>query len=83
MSFSVGLYRDFARQGRITFRIVPAIHPSDYVSKPDGILSQDEAEYVSRQLGRTPGDLSGSSRQIRMAARGSVRRASQTREACP
>ena len=54
MSFSVGLYRDFARQGRIIFRIVPAIHPSDYVSKPGGVLSHDQAEYVSRQLGRTP-----------------------------
>jgi len=54
VSFSVGLYRDFARQGRIMFRIVPAIHPSDYVSKPHGILSRDEAEYVSRQLGRSP-----------------------------
>jgi hypothetical protein len=43
-SFSVGLYRDFARQGRITFRIVPALHPSDYVSKPDGVLSHDQAE---------------------------------------
>ena len=53
MSFSVGLYRDFARRGRITFRIVPALHPSDYVSKPDGVLSHDQAEYISRHLGRS------------------------------
>jgi len=59
MSFSVGLYRDFARQGRITFRIVPAIHPSDYVSKPNGVLSHDQVEYVSRQLGRSPATCRG------------------------
>jgi len=54
MSFSVGLYRDSARQGRITFRTLPATKSSDYVSKPDGVLSHDQAEYVSRQLGRSP-----------------------------
>jgi hypothetical protein len=54
MSFSVGLYRDSARQARITFRTLPATKSSDYVSKPDGILSLDEAEHVSMQLLRTP-----------------------------
>ena len=54
MSFSVGLYRDFARKGGITFSTLPATHPSDYVSKPEGILSQDQAEHVSWQLRRTP-----------------------------
>ena len=53
MSFSVGLYHDFARQGRITFRTLPATQSSDYVSKPEGILSPDEAEHVSWQLRRT------------------------------
>jgi hypothetical protein len=33
MSFSVGLYRDFARKGGITFRTVPATRSSDYVSE--------------------------------------------------
>ena len=47
MSFSVGLYRDFARKGRITFNTVPAKQSSDYVSKPDGMLSHDQAEHVS------------------------------------
>ena len=73
MSFSVGLYRDFARKGGITFSTVPATHPSDYDCKPEGVLSHDQAEHVSWQLRRTPSDLPGSSRQIRMAARGSVR----------
>ena len=54
MSFAVGLYHDLVRKGRVKFRTVPATHSFDYVSKPDGILSQDEAEYVSRQLLRTP-----------------------------
>ena len=54
MDFSVGLYRDFARKGALTFYTVPATHSSDYVSKPEGILSRDEAEYVSRLIGRTP-----------------------------
>ena len=54
MSFSVGLYHDFARQGGITFRTLPATQSSDYVSKPDGILSRAEAEHVSTQLLRTP-----------------------------
>jgi hypothetical protein len=54
MSFSVGLYHDFARKGGVKFHTVPATQSSDYVSKPDGILSQDEAEHVSRQLLRTP-----------------------------
>ncbi len=54
MSFTVGLYRDFARQGRVIFRTLPATKLSDYVSKPGGILSPDEAEYLSRQLRRTP-----------------------------
>jgi hypothetical protein len=54
MSFSVGLYRDFARQGRITFHTLPATQSSDYVSKPNGVLSRDEAEHVSRQLLQTP-----------------------------
>jgi len=30
MTFSVGLYRDFARQGRITFRSLPATQSSEY-----------------------------------------------------
>jgi hypothetical protein len=59
MKFSVGLYRDFARQGRITFRTLPATKSSDYVSKPDGILSPDEAEHLSRQLRRTPAVCQG------------------------
>ncbi len=50
MSFSVGLYRDFARQGGLTFNTLPATQSSDYVSKPEGVLSPDEAEHVSRQL---------------------------------
>jgi len=54
MSFSVGLYRDFARKGGITFRTVPASHPSDYDCKPEGVLSHDQAEHVSWQLRRTP-----------------------------
>jgi hypothetical protein len=54
MSFSVGLYREFARKGGITFSTVPATQSSDYVSKPEGILSQDEAEHVSQQVRQTP-----------------------------
>ena len=54
MSFSVGLYHDFARKGGITFNILPAMQSADYVSEPDGILSRDEAEHVSWQLRRTP-----------------------------
>ena len=54
MIFSVGLYRDFARQGGITFRTVPASHHSDYDCKPEGVLSHDQAEHVSWQLRRTP-----------------------------
>jgi hypothetical protein len=54
MSFSVGLYRDFARKGGITFSTVPASHPSDYDCKPEGVLSHDQAEHVSWQLRRTP-----------------------------
>jgi hypothetical protein len=44
MSFSVGLYRDIARKGGITFRTLPATESSDYVSKPEGVISQDETE---------------------------------------
>ena len=54
MSFSVGLYRDFARKGELTFNTLPATKSSDYVSKPEGILNRDEAEHVSWQLRRTP-----------------------------
>jgi hypothetical protein len=54
MSFSVGLYRDFARKGGITFSTVPAKQTSDYVSTPEGVLSHDQAEHVSWQLRRTP-----------------------------
>jgi len=54
MSFSVGLYRDFARKGGITFSTMPATQSSDYVSKPEDILSRDEAEHVSWLLLRTP-----------------------------
>ena len=53
MGFSVGLYRDFARKGGITFSGLPATQSSDYDSKPEGILSPDEAEHVSWQLRRT------------------------------
>ncbi len=59
MIFTIGLYRDFARQGRITFRTLPATKFSDYISKPSGILSPDEAEYLSRQLRRTPAVCQG------------------------
>jgi hypothetical protein len=59
MSFSVGLYRDFARKGAITFRTVPASHPSDYDCKPEGVLSHDQAEHVSWQLRRTPAVCQG------------------------
>ena len=54
MSFSVGLYRDFARKGGIAFSTVPAKQTSDYVSTPEGVLSHDQAEHVSWQLRRTP-----------------------------
>jgi hypothetical protein len=55
MSFSVGLYRDFARKGGTIFNTLPATHSYDYVSKPEGVLSRDEAEHVSWQLlRRTP-----------------------------
>lgn len=40
MSFSVDLYRgDFVRQDQITFRTVPAGHPSGYECKPEGVRS--------------------------------------------
>ena len=39
MSISFGFYRDFSRQDGITFRSVPASHPSDYEYKPEGVLS--------------------------------------------
>jgi anti-anti-sigma factor len=39
MSFSVDSYRDFSRQGGITFHTVPASHPSDYDCKLEGALS--------------------------------------------
>ena len=54
MGFAVGLYHDFARKGGITFKTLPSTQSSDYVSKPDGILSRDEAEHVSRQLLQVP-----------------------------
>ena len=54
MSFSVGLYRDFARKGGITFSTMPVTQSSDYVSEPEGVLSHDQAEHVSWQLRRTP-----------------------------
>ena len=54
MSFSVGLYCGFARKGAVTFNILPATQSSDYVSRPKGILSRDEAEHVSRELRQTP-----------------------------
>ena len=46
MSFSIGLYRDFARQGGIPFRTVPASHPSDYECKPilDGLFGDVDAQ---------------------------------------
>jgi hypothetical protein len=53
MSFSVGLYRDFIRKGGITFSTLPATQFSDCVSKPEGILSRDEAEHVSWELRQT------------------------------
>jgi hypothetical protein len=40
-------------KGGITFRTVPAKQSSDYVSKPEGVLSHDQAEHVSWQLRRT------------------------------
>ena len=54
MGFSVGLYGDSGRKGGLTFNTLPATKSSDYVSKPEGILSRDEAEHVSWQLRRTP-----------------------------
>ncbi len=59
MSFSIGLYCEFTRQGEITFRTLPATQSSDYISKPEGILSGDQAEYVSWQLRRTPAVCQG------------------------
>ena len=44
MSFSVDLYRDFARQGGIAFSTVPASHPTDYACKPAGVLSSRHLE---------------------------------------
>jgi len=46
MSFSVGLYRDFARKGGVTFNTLPATQASDYVSMPEGILIRAEAELL-------------------------------------
>ncbi len=52
MGFSVGLYRDFARNGGITFSILPATQSSDYASKPESLLAHYQAEHVSGQLRR-------------------------------
>ena len=61
MSFSVGLYRDFVRKGGITFSTLPATHSCDYVSKPESVLSHDQAEHLSWQLHRTPAVTQGQS----------------------
>ena len=39
MSISSGFYRDFSRQDGITFRSLPATHPSDHEYVPEGVLS--------------------------------------------
>ena len=51
MSFSVDLYRDFARTGGLSLQTVPAIHPSDYDCKPEGVIS-----YCHLDVGKN-GDL--------------------------
>ena len=43
MSVSVGFYRDFARQDGITFRSVPASHPSGCEYRPEGVLRYDHS----------------------------------------
>jgi hypothetical protein len=59
MSFSVGLYRDFARKGGITFSTLPATQSSDYYCTPEDVLSHDQAEHVSWQLRQTPSVCQG------------------------
>ena len=39
MSFSVDLYRDFARTSGLSLQTVPANHPADHDCKPEGVIS--------------------------------------------
>jgi hypothetical protein len=50
VSFAVGVYRDFARQGGLTFRTVLATQYSDCDCKPEGILTLDQIEAAIERI---------------------------------
>ena len=50
----VGLYRGFNRLGKITFHTLFVEQPSDYTCEPQGILADDEARDLLRQVRQTP-----------------------------
>jgi hypothetical protein len=53
MSFSVGLYRDFARKGEMAFSTLRATQSSDYVSKPQGEISMVDQVHGIIQAAKT------------------------------
>jgi hypothetical protein len=59
MSFSIGLYRGFARRGEMTFSTLHATQAPDYVAAPPGILGGIRIVAVTASAG----SLSGSRRQ--------------------
>jgi hypothetical protein len=52
--FPVTLYRDSARQGRITFHSPLLRETSDYTCEPEGILAPDQARDLFRQIRQAP-----------------------------
>jgi hypothetical protein len=53
-SYAVGLYSGPTRQGQITFNSLFVTKPSDYICVPEGLLVQDEAKNLLRQIRRAP-----------------------------
>jgi hypothetical protein len=52
--FPVKLYAGSVRQGQVTFHSLFIKEPSDYTCEPEGILAQDEAKDLFRQIRRAP-----------------------------
>jgi len=79
MSFAVGLYRDFGRQGRITFRTLPATKSSDEEKlRLSGINSGLRSAFAITRLDRLF-DISDKDAGVRMLQEPRQRTAEQAR----
>jgi hypothetical protein len=59
MSHTIGLYEGLTRQGEIELDTMFVMEPADYICRPEGVITLDEAKQIAKVLRREPDVQSG------------------------